>query len=238
MGLPQRVKRYTPQEYYRIERAAAYKSDYYDGEIFDMSGGRLSTVGISINIAGELRQRLKGKPCVPYESNLRLRVVATGLRCYPDASVYCGPMERDEEDSAGETVTNPTVLFEVLSKSTEAYDRGFKSEKYRQIESLKAYVLVSQTAAHAEVYQRLPDGSWCLPTPAGLMACCPFRRSALSCRWRRCTTASISRPTNRKRTPRVRISKRNYRRTRFSGGPEGRASSRERRRTPGPPGRR
>src|SRR2546429_667344 len=82
--------------------------------------------------------RLKGTRCTEYESNLRLRIKVTGLRTYPDASVYCGPMERDEEDLEPHTFTNPTVLFEVLSPSTEAYDRGFKAENYRQIESLRA----------------------------------------------------------------------------------------------------
>jgi Uma2 family endonuclease len=162
------IKRYTPQEYYVLERAATYKSDYYDGEIFDRSGGTITHSLINANVIGELWKRLKGKPCVPYESNLRLRIKATGLRCYPDASAYCDPLERDEEDSSGETVTNPTVLFEVLSPSTEAYDRGFKSESYRRIESLRAYVLVSQDVPQAEVYQRQMDGSWSLRDVRGL----------------------------------------------------------------------
>jgi Uma2 family endonuclease len=170
MTLPQPVKRYTPQEYYALEREAEYKSDYYQGEIFNMSGGTANHSLISTNLAGEIRNRLKGKPCRAYESNLRLNVLRTGLRCYPDVSVYCGPLQLDPEDSAGETATNPTLLFEVLSKSTEAYDRGLKAENYRQIESLRAYVLVSQTKAHVEIFERQGDGPWVLGEANGLDA--------------------------------------------------------------------
>ena len=123
---------------------------------------------ICMNVGGEIRSRLKGKPCAAYESNLRLKIKLTGLRCYPDASVYCGAMEYDDEDPTGQTVTNPTVLFEVLSLSTEAYDRGFKSENYRRVASLQAYVLVSTDKPHVEIYQRQADGSWSFREVAGL----------------------------------------------------------------------
>jgi Uma2 family endonuclease len=160
MSVPHAIERYTPQEYYALEREAAYKSDYYDGEIFAMSGGSSRHSLIAVNIAGELRQRLKGKPCAPYEANQRLKVLATGLRTYPDVSVFCGKMEYDAEDAQKETATNPTVLFEILSPSTEAYDRGLKAEHYRRIESLRTHVLVSQDAPHVEVFERQGDGSW------------------------------------------------------------------------------
>jgi Uma2 family endonuclease len=160
MTRPQPLKRFTPEEYYLLERDAAYKSDYYDGEIFAMAGGTSRHSIIAVNIAGELRQQLKGRPCAPYESNQRLKVNATGLRVYPDVSVYCGPLEYDERDSGSETATNPTLLFEVLSRSTEAYDRGFKAENYRRIATLRAYVLVSQESPHVEVYERQSDDSW------------------------------------------------------------------------------
>src|SRR4051794_36596962 len=160
MGLAQPVKTYTVAEYYAMERDAEFKSDYYAGEIYSMAGGTKSHSQIVLNLCGELRQALKGKPCAPFESNLRLTIKRTGLRTYPDASVYCGPMERDQEDTSGETYTNPTVLFEVLSPSTERYDRGLKSQSYRKIESLQTYVLVSQDSPLAEIYERTPDGSW------------------------------------------------------------------------------
>lgn len=168
MGMPKPIKPYTPQEYYDLERTATYKSDFYAGEIFAMAGGSRRHSLIVMNIGGELRQRLKGKPCAAYESNLRLKTKSTGLRTYPDVSVYCEPPEKDEDDRGGETFTNPTVLFEVLSPSTEGYDRGLKSESYRFIASLKAYVLVSQDTAHAEIYERQADGSWVLREVRGM----------------------------------------------------------------------
>jgi Uma2 family endonuclease len=160
MSLPQPTRRFTPQEYYELERKAEYKSDYYDGEIFDMSGGTAGHSDISANITGSLWVRLRGKSCRVAESNQRLKIQATGLRCYPDISVYCGPRKFDEEDRYSETAINPTVLFEVLSPGTESYDRGLKSENYRRIESLQAYVLVSQDWTHVELYERQADQTW------------------------------------------------------------------------------
>ena len=174
MTLARPVKRFTPQEYYRLERDAEYRSDYYDGEIFAMAGGTSRHSLIIMNIGGELRQRLKGRPCAAYESNQRLKIKATGLRTYPDLSVYCGTLEYDPEDPESETAMNPTVIFEVLSKSTEGYDRGFKAENYRKIESLKAYAFVSQRAAHVEIYERQTNGKWDLQEASGLDATVTF----------------------------------------------------------------
>jgi Uma2 family endonuclease len=168
MALVKEIKRYTPAEYYQLERKAQYKSDYYDGEIFAMAGGTKRHSLICTNISGELRHRLKGKPCVAYESNLRLKVKATGLRTYPDVSVYCGDHERDPDDTDGETLTNPTVLFEVLSPTTESYDRTVKRPHYRRVESLQMLVLVSQDKAYAEIYQREPSGEWSFHEAEGL----------------------------------------------------------------------
>ena len=153
-----------------MERDSTVRHEYYDGEIFAMAGGTDEHSLIVANIIGELRQRLKGCPCAVRDPNLRLKVKATGLRTYPDASVYCGEQERDTEQESADTATNPTVLFEVLSKSTEAYDRGFKSDNYRRIESLKAYILVSQESPHTELYERQSDGSWRFTESKGLNA--------------------------------------------------------------------
>jgi Uma2 family endonuclease len=173
MSLPQTIRRYTPREYYQLERAAEFRSDFYKGEIFNISGGTSGHSLICANIVREVGNRLKGKLCTVYDSNLRMQVQSNGLRCYPDVSVYCDRLRYDPEDDGVETVTNPTVLVEVLSKSTEAYDRGFKSRSYRTIESLKAYVLASQTTPFVETYIRQQDGTW------------QFRESA-------CLTASMS----------------------------------------------
>jgi Uma2 family endonuclease len=170
MGVAQPQKRFTPQEYYALEQDAAYKSDFYDGEIFAMPGGTSVHSRITTNILGELHHRLRGKPCAPFDSNLRVKIRANGLRTYPDASVYCEEIEFDHEDSKNTTALNPTVVFEVLSPTTERYDRGFKSESYRQIESLKCYVLVSQDAPHVEVYERQAGGEWTLRETSALDA--------------------------------------------------------------------
>ncbi len=168
MGLPQAIKRYTPEEYYVLERAAECRSDFFAGEIFAMAGGSTRHSLIKVNLTSELRTQLKGKRCGAYDSDQRLRVKSNSLRCYPDAAVYCGPLDYDPEDQNKETATNPTVVFEVLSASTEACDRGLKAESYRTIESLKAYVLISQDRPHVELQERLPDGTWRLSWAAGL----------------------------------------------------------------------
>lgn len=168
MALPQAKKRYTPSEYYALERAAAYKSDYYDGEIFDMSGGTSTHSQISANLLIAIGIRLRGKPCTPYESNMRLKIDATGLRTYPDASVYCAQLQYDPEDPENTTAMNPTVVFEVLSPSTESYDRRFKAQHYRKVESLRAYAFVAQDQAYVEVYERQSDGSWSFRDASGV----------------------------------------------------------------------
>lgn len=173
MTLSQAKKRWTPQEYYELERDATFKSDYYNGEIYPigetlaMAGGTARHSLICSNLGGELRILLKGKPCAAYESNLRLKVKATGLVTYPDVSVYCGPLEKDGDDRIAETYVNPTAVFEVLSRSTEAYDRGFKSHHFRRIDSLKAYVLVSQESPHVEIFERQEQSAWLLREARG-----------------------------------------------------------------------
>ena len=160
MGIAQFQKRYTPQEYYALESDAACKSEYYDGEIFAMAGGTDEHSAIIGNIIVAVGMRLRGTNCVVRDSNLRMKVQATGLRTYPDAAVYCGEAVFDEEDSERQTRLNPTVLFDVLSPNTELYDRGSKAEHYRRIESLKTHVLVAQSAPHVEVYHRQSGNIW------------------------------------------------------------------------------
>src|SRR5690348_15361343 len=128
MTMPPRQKRYTPEEYYRLEIEAEGKSDYFDGEIFAMAGGTPAHSRIAINLAREVDIRIEGGPCSTYNSDLRLKVSATGLRTYPDLTVYCQELKSDPEDPFSSTYLNPSVIFEILSKSTEAYDRGFKLE--------------------------------------------------------------------------------------------------------------
>ena len=168
MAVPAFKTKITPQEYYIRERAAETKSDYFAGEVFAMAGGSTRHSLICINLYSELRTQLKGKRCGAYDSNQRLKSRHTGLRCYPDATVYCGPLDYDNDDDQTETATNPTIVFEVLSKSTEAYDRGIKAESYRGIETLRAYVLISQDRPHVEIQERLDDGTWRLSWASGM----------------------------------------------------------------------
>jgi len=150
----------TPQEYLERERAAETKSEYYGGEMFAMAGASLQHVTIAANMAGELRSSLKGKPCRVYPADLRLAIGATGLYAYPDVMVICG--KPAVIDAHLDTVTNPVVIIEVLSPSTEDYDRGRKFESYRAIPSLMEYLTVSQHSVHVEIHTRQADNTWLL----------------------------------------------------------------------------
>jgi Uma2 family endonuclease len=166
MASTETLRRLTEADYLEIERAAEFKSEFYDGEIFAMAGGTLRHSLIATNLAREFGNRLKGGHCVPFNSDLRVKIVATGLFTYPDLSVICGPAEF--VPGTDDTVINPTVLVEVLSDSTEAYDRGKKFEHYRQLESLREYLLVNQKDPRIEQFLRQPDGRWLLNEVAGL----------------------------------------------------------------------
>ncbi|MFZ2277134.1 MAG: Uma2 family endonuclease [Prosthecobacter sp.] len=168
MGIAKAKIKHTVEQYYDLEENEVYKSEFHDGDIFAMAGGSPEHSLIVTNLLGELRQRLKGKTCTPYDSNLRIKIPATGFVTYPDAAVFCKKLEFDPKDKRQQTAINPTIVFEVLSKSTESYDRGKKAENYRQLESLKAYVLVSQTSPHIEIYERHGDGFWFLTEAKGL----------------------------------------------------------------------
>jgi Uma2 family endonuclease len=170
MSRAQPVHRYTVAEYYEREYRADHKSDYYNGEIFAMAGGTARHSKLTMNLGAEFHGRLKGRTCEIYESNLRIKIKSNGLRTYPDGSVFCEPLVRDEEDKYRETYVNPAVIFEVLSKSTEAYDRGLKAWSYRNIESLKAYVLVSQAIPRIEIQERQPNGGWAIRDVDGIDA--------------------------------------------------------------------
>ena len=149
---------YTYEEYLRFEEATDAKHEYLDGRILAMAGGTPEHAALAAAVIGLLADQLTGKPCYPLSSDLRVRVRRTGFAAYPDVSVICGPPERDPDDP--NAALNPTVLFEVLSESTEAYDRTEKFEHYRQIDSLREYVLVSHRTRLLEHRHREADGSW------------------------------------------------------------------------------
>lgn len=156
-----------PAIYLDLERRSEVRSEWLDGEVVAMTGGSREHNLIVGNLVGELRAQLKRRPCEVYPSDLRVRVPA-GLYTYPDVVVACG--EPRFEDEHRDTLLNPTLLVEVLSRSTEAYDRGEKFERYRTLDSLAEYLLVSQTRPHVEQFLRQPDGRWLLAEATGLEA--------------------------------------------------------------------
>jgi len=156
----QAQKHYTPEEYLALERQAQCKSEYYAGEIFAMAGASRWHNLIVTNVLRELSLQLKGRPCTTYPSDMRVKVSPTGLYTYPDVTVVCG--EAQFEDNQQDTLLNPTLIVEVFSESTEAYDRGGKFAHYRKLTSLMEYVLITQTKPHIEHYLRQPDNRWLL----------------------------------------------------------------------------
>jgi Uma2 family endonuclease len=168
---------FSVEQYLELERAAEYKSEYYGGEIFAMSGGTYPHSILIANVTGEVHAALRGKACRVASSDLRVRTRPGGLHTYPDLTVICG--EPRFADDLADTLLNPALIVEVLSKSTEQHDRGLKFEEYRMIETLREYVLVSQYRPFVEVFSRETDGSWRLREYKGLEAVCEF--PALGC---------------------------------------------------------
>jgi Uma2 family endonuclease len=150
----------TPEEYLHKDRQADFKSEFFRGEMFAMAGASAKHNLIVLNAGSVLREQLKKSPCRVYPSDLRLQVQATGLFTYPDLSVVCG--EPEFVYDKGDVLINPDVIVEVLSESTEAYDRGKKFEHYRQIPSLKQYVLITQDRHSVEVFTRTGTDEWTL----------------------------------------------------------------------------
>jgi len=154
------TKLLTPQEYLARERPADFRSEFYRGEMFAMAGASWEHTLIKDNLAGEARNGLKDGPCRVLTSDLRVKVTATGLYTYPDIVVVCD--EPQFEDSMFDTLLNPRVVVEVLSDSTEKYDRGTKFAHYRQMPSVREYVMVAQDCPRVERYVRQDDGTWVL----------------------------------------------------------------------------
>jgi Uma2 family endonuclease len=166
MAVANPVHRLTEAEYLEIERGAEYKSEFLDGEMFAMSGGTLPHSLIACNLISAMSAQLKGSLCVVLNSDMRVKVQASGLYTYPDVSVACG--ENQFDDDHHDTLLNPTVIVEILSDSREAYDRGKKFAFYRQIPSLREYLLVSQHKPLIEQFIRQESGDWLLRDVAGL----------------------------------------------------------------------
>ena len=146
------------EEYLVREPEAEYKSEFRDGRVVGMAGASLAHSRLTANLLREIGHQLRAKPCRPYTNDTRIKVAAARFYTYPDLSVICGKPEVDRRESS--TVTNPTALVEVLSPSTEAYDRGQKFASYKSLDSLRDYVLVAQDAVRVEHFTLRGDGSW------------------------------------------------------------------------------
>jgi Uma2 family endonuclease len=160
-------KKVTVHEYLEFEKASTERHEYYLGEIFRMQGhGELLAMSgagnrhniIFSNLLVGVANRLKGKPCQPYGPDLRINIPENTLFTYPDISVFCGELKQLPEDE--DTVINPTVLFEILSPSTKEYDRGGKFKLYRDIPTLKEYILVDSGAVNVEIFRLNDHNHW------------------------------------------------------------------------------
>lgn len=148
----------SPEEYLAMERASAEKHEYYKGEVFSMSGASWEHNVIVKNINTAVLPFLKGKPCDMFGSDLRIHIPENTLYTYPDFSIICDKPETTDKEE--DTIIKPSVLIEVLSKSTKNYDRGTKFNLYRSIKTLQEYILIDSTSISVEIFTRQEDNSW------------------------------------------------------------------------------
>jgi len=162
MGMIARPKPYiTEAEYLALERAGDNKHEYLAGNIFAMTGASEQHNLIASNVNASLHSQLRGRSCRIYPSDMRLKVLQTGLNTYPDITIVCGPPQFTDP-AKRDTLVNPTVIIEILSPSTERYDRGMKFQNYRSIASLQEYILIAQDTQHIERYTRHEHNQWLL----------------------------------------------------------------------------
>ena len=156
----------TEEQYLAVERAAEFKSEFLDGVMYATSGGSPRHSSLAVNVVAQRHATLRGSQCKPFNSDLRVRV-SPRMYAYPDVSVVCGKLQlADEKD----VLLNPIVIFEVLSPSTEQYDRGVKFQLYRTIPSLREYILVDQNRVQVEQYVYQDASTWILRDHQGLDA--------------------------------------------------------------------
>lgn len=151
-------RHFTIEEYLEMENAATEKHEYYQGEIFAMSGAKVNHVDICFNLAAGLKNKLKGKPCKPSGMDMRIHIPDNTLFTYPDIVVFCG--ERKTLNNDDMNGLNPTVIIEVLSRSTKKYDRGAKFELYKAIPTLTDYILVDSESIKVEAWHKADNGEW------------------------------------------------------------------------------
>ncbi len=147
-------QKYSFQDYVALEAMSPVKHEFLGGHVWAMAGGTPEHAAVAVNVSTLLSVALRGRPCRVYSSDLRIRVMATGLGTYPDVTVVCGSPQFDLQDANGHTVVNPTVVVEILSPSTEDYDRGEKLAHYQRIDSLEEIVLVAHSERRVHVWRR------------------------------------------------------------------------------------
>lgn len=157
MGLPE-ILYISEKDYLEAERLAFEKHEYYKGEIFAMSGASIPHNKIFSNSFADIGTKLKGKKCQPFGSDLRIHIPKNTLYTYPDISIICGEIETT--DDKFDTITNPSVIIEILSPSTRNYDKGEKFTLYREIDSLQEYILIDSERIMVEKFIRNADNSW------------------------------------------------------------------------------
>ncbi len=164
-------QRYTFVDYLALEAMSPVRHEYLNGQVWAMAGGTPDHAAIAANLVGLLWGALRNQPCRVFSSDLRVRVKETGLATYPDLTVVCGSLETDPDDSGGNTAINPTLVVEVLSPSTENYDRGEKLAHYKRIPSLHEILLVAQDERLVERWSKTASG-WTLEVVRGEARVC------------------------------------------------------------------
>ncbi|NJK32605.1 MAG: Uma2 family endonuclease [Deltaproteobacteria bacterium] len=154
-------QRHSFAEYLELEAISRVKHEYLDGQVWAMAGGTPAHAAITVNVSVLLAMALRDRPCQVFSSDLRVRVQATGLATYPDITVVCGALETDPDDRAGNTAINPLLIVEVLSPSTEDYDRGEKLSHYKHIPSVREILLIAHDERRIESWRR-SDSGWTL----------------------------------------------------------------------------
>lgn len=158
--------RLTPEEYLAIEREAEFKSEYFDGNVYAMTGASVNHIQVVLNVASELRSQLRDRPCLILPSEMKVRIPDARKFFYPDVTVVCG--EPVFYDDRRDIIENPLLLIEVLSDSTERFDRGAKFQAYQTIGTLREYLLFAQDRAFVEQYVRESGGKWIYSATIGL----------------------------------------------------------------------
>lgn len=151
-------QKFTIEEYLQMERASEVKHEYYQGEIFAMAGASNRHITISSNLIAELHARLKTSPCFPYGSDMRIHIPENTLFTYPDISIICGDINTLDKEK--DTALHPIILIEILSKSTRDYDRGGKFKLYRDIPTLKEYMLIDSENIGVEIFRLNKHNHW------------------------------------------------------------------------------